>query len=239
MENNYNNYNNYNNDYNSDDNNRYNPYSTYQGYSQQHEQTTGQQNSYQQAAYQQASQEPRKKKGAFAGFGVTLIKTVTIALVFGLVSGAAGTAVLQFSDVSLGVFEDKDKQEEEKAENEDKEDADIVEDEEDDVEIEHPLQQTDTDVAIGTVMDVSDIVENAMPSVVAISNTGEITYQSIWGQTFTQESESAGTGFLVKQDNQYIYIATNNHVVVDATKLEVQFCDGAIVEAEIKGLGSY
>ena len=231
MENNYNNYNNYNNDYNSDDNNRYNPYSTYQGYSQQHEQTTGQQNSY-----QQASQEPRKKKGAFAGFGVTLIKTVTIALVFGLVSGAAGTAVLQFSDVSLGVFEDKDKQEEQKAENEDKEDADIVEeDEEDDVEIEHPLQQTDTDVAIGTVMDVSDIVENAMPSVVAISNTGEITYQSIWGQTFTQESESAGTGFLVKQDNQYIYIATNNHVVADATKLEVQFCDGTIVEAEIKG----
>lgn len=204
MENNYNNYNPYNN--------------TYQGY-------------YQNQGYQQ--EPPRKKKSAFEGFGVTLIKTVTIALIFGLVSSATGVAVLQFSGVNLGVFEDADEKNNTDAEDTDKNDA--PQNETNTINGTNALQQTNTDITIGAVMDVSDIVESTMPCVVAISNTGEITYQSFWGQTYTQESESAGTGFIVKQDQTYIYIATNNHVVADATKLEVQFCDGSIVEAEIKG----
>lgn len=211
MENNYNNYNPYNN--------------TYQSYSDT------------QQSYQQ--EPPRKKRGAFEGFGVTLIKTVTIALVFGLVSGAAGMAVLNFSGVEFGVFEDMDKDHPS-----DIDDADASEDNEgtsdkdvmdNSVNVENALQQTNTDITLSAVMDVSDIVENVMPCVVAISNTGEVVYQGMWGQTYTQESQSAGTGFIVKQDAAYIYIATNNHVVADATKLEVQFSDGAIVEAEIKG----
>lgn len=204
MENNYNNYNPYNN--------------TYQGY-------------YENQGYQQ--EPPRKKKSAFEGFGVTLIKTVTIALIFGLVSGATGVAVLQFSGVNLGVFEDADEKNNTDAEDTDKNDA--PQNETNTINGTNALQQTNTDITIGAVMDVSDIVESTMPCVVAISNTGEVTYQSFWGQTYTQESESAGTGFIVKQDQTYIYIATNNHVVADATKLEVQFCDGSIVEAEIKG----
>ena len=204
MENNYNNYNPYNN--------------TYQGY-------------YENQGYQQ--EPPRKKKSAFEGFGVTLIKTVTIALIFGLVSSATGVAVLQFSGVNLGVFEDADEKNNTDAEDTDKNDA--PQNETNTINGTNALQQTNTDITIGAVMDVSDIVESTMPCVVAISNTGEITYQSFWGQTYTQESESAGTGFIVKQDQTYIYIATNNHVVADATKLEVQFCDGSIVEAEIKG----
>lgn len=217
MENNYNNYNNYN-------NNDYNPYNTYQGYYDN------------QQRYQQ--EPPRRKKSAFEGFGVTLVKTVSIALIFGLVSGATGAAVLNFSGVNFGIFEDADKNNSAGENDADKNGVDKEDDNdgsENTVDGTNGIQQTNTDVAIGAVMDVSDIVDNAMPCVVAISNTGEITYQSIWGQTYTQESESAGTGFLVKQDQQFIYIATNNHVVADATKLEVQFCDGSIVEAEIKG----
>lgn len=205
MENNYNNYNPYNNTYQSN-------YENYQGYQQQ---------------------PPRKKKGAFEGFGVTLIKTVTIALVFGLVSGATGAAVLKLSGVNMSAYEDGEKYKDNVVDELD--DNENQEDESTTTNDTGGLQQTNTDVSIGAVMDVSDIVENVMPCVVAISNTGEVTYQGFWGQTYTQESESAGTGFIVKQDGMYIYIATNNHVVADATKLEVQFCDGAIVEAEIKG----
>ncbi len=181
--------------------------------------------------YQQEA--PQKKKGAFEGFGVTLVKTVTIALVFGLVSGATGAAVLQFSGVNLGVFEDVEKNNDVDSENKDAH----GDNQEENTLKDNPntLQQTNTEATIGAVMDVSDIVDNTMPCVVAINNTGEVTYQGIWGQTYTQESQSAGTGFIVKQDKMYIYIATNNHVVADATKLEVQFFDGAIVEAEIKG----
>lgn len=234
MDNNYNNYNNYNNGYNSQENDSYNPYRTYQEYSQNNGQADYQQTAYQQNAYQQSAHKSPEKKGPFAGFGVTLVKTVTIALVFGLVSGAVGSTVFHFSGITLGIFDDADKQENQNDDNENV--VESVDESDDDVLIvENPLQQTNTDITIGAVMDVSDIVENVMPCVVAINNTAEITYQGPWGQTYTQESESAGTGFVVKQDNEYIYIATNNHVVADATKLEVQFCDGSVVEAEIKG----
>ena len=208
------------------------------GYQQTgNQQAEYQQNAYQQRTYQQNMQESPKKK---SGFGETLIKAVTIALVFGLVAGGVGSAVMKFADLSFAFLEDvKDQEEREEQKESQKEeekeelkDSETVKEEE---EVKDPLQQTTTGASISAVMDVSDIVENVMPCVVAISNTGQITYQSIWGEIYTQESESAGTGFLVKQDNTYIYIATNNHVVADATKLEVQFCDSTIVEAEIKG----
>lgn len=179
--------------------------------------------------YQEAPQQERKpKKRAFEGFGVTLIKTVTIALVFGLVSAAAGTTVLHFSGITLGIFDNlKDADADESGSDENKEDEKV--------QSEGALQQTNTDVTIAAVMDVSDIVENAMPCVVAINNMGEVTYQGFFGQTYTQESQSAGTGFIVRQDDDYIYIATNNHVVADANTLEVQFFDSSVAEAEIKG----
>lgn len=199
------------------DNNNYNDYNNYNPYSSQ-------------GNYGQGSPVQPKKKKAFEGFGVTLIKTVTIALVFGLVSGVAMTTVLRFSDITLGIFEEVDADEDDTAD-----DADAEETNSSNKGDANALQQTNTDITISAVMDVSEIVENTMPCVVAINNTAEITYQGMWGQTYTQESQSAGTGFIVKQDKQYIYIATNNHVVADATKLEVQFFDGTVVEAEIKG----
>ena len=172
-------------------------------------------------------QHEHKQKPAFHGFGITMIKTVTIALVFGLVAGIAGTTVLRFSDVTLGVFEDADQRNPEVQNGGNT----TVEDREE-VVLEHT--NTSTDVSV-TVMDVSDIVDSAMPSVVAVSNISEETYKNVWGQTYTEEYESAGTGFIVEQDSEYIYIATNNHVVEGATELSVQFCDSAIVEAEVKG----
>ena len=229
MENNYNDYNN--NNYNNNNNNSY--YNPYQQTAYQH--TTYQGNNEYAQGYHQ--EPPRKKKRAFEGFGVTLVKTVTIALVFGLVAGATGVGVMRISGVNLGAIEDsqKDKVDTNITDKYDAEEDSEKEREDEKIDSANALQQTNTDVTIGVVMDVSDIVENAMPCVVAISNTGEVTYQGMWGQVYTQESQSAGTGFLVKQDNKYIYIATNNHVVADAIKLEVQFCDGSIVEAEIKG----
>lgn len=195
--------------------NNYNSYNNYNPYN----------NTYQEVPPQDTKP---KKKGAFEGFGVTLIKTVTIALVFGLVSGAAGSVVLHFSDTTLGVVEDVKEEENTKTEDDKKEEGETQKEN-------GTLQQTNTDVTIGAVMDVSDIVENTMPCVVAINNMSQITYQSMFGQTYTQESESAGTGFIVEQDEEYIYIATNNHVVADANTLEVQFFDGSVTQAQIKG----
>ncbi len=209
MDQNYNNYNNQNNSYN------YNPYSNPQnGYQYQNMGSN----------FNGNEKEP-KKKSAFAGFGVTLVKTVAIALVFGLVSGVAASTVIHFSGISLNLFsevEDDEKQE--------------INEVQENQTIPGGIQQTNTENQNAVaVTDVSDIVENAMPSVVAISNKGEITYQGFWGQMYTEESESAGTGFIVKQDSEYLYIATNNHVVEGATELTVQFCDASTAVAEVKG----
>lgn len=207
--------NNYNNQYN------YNPYANPEDGFQNREQSGGSYSSQNQEQYHQSE----KKKGAFEGFGVTLIKTVAIALVFGLVSGVAGSAVIHFSGITLNLFSE--------IEEEDEDDVKEIEAEQ---TIPGGIQQTSTEIQTSaTVMDVSDIVENVMPCVVAISNKAEVTYQSFWGQVYTQESESAGTGFIVKQDETYLYIATNNHVVEGATELTVQFSDSSTALAEIKG----
>lgn len=84
--------------------------------------------------------------------------------------------------------------------------------------------------AVG-VSDVSGIVENVMPAIVAI--TEKSTQQSYFGQTYS--SEGAGSGFIVKQDNDQLLVVTNNHVVADADKITVQFNDGESVDAEVKG----
>ena len=78
---------------------------------------------------------------------------------------------------------------------------------------------------------VSDIVEQVMPSIVAI--TEKSTRRSYFGQTYS--SEGAGSGFIVKQDNDQLLIVTNNHVVANADKISVQFNDGESVEADVKG----
>ena len=160
-------------------------------------------------SYQNAAQyvhvEP-KRKSAFAGFGVALIKTVACAVVFGLVAGSVVTAVLKYNGVGNTNVPSVN------------------------------LPQTNTNVETTVaVMDVSDIVKNVMPCVVAISNIGEIKYQGMWGQYYTQQTQSAGTGFLVEQDDEFIYIASNNHVVAGAKELTVQFSDGSTAKAEIKG----
>ena len=89
----------------------------------------------------------------------------------------------------------------------------------------------------GTVaMDVSAIVEDAMPSVVAINNT--MLYESVnpwFGRTQTYEVPSAGSGIIVGQNDTELLVATNNHVVEDASELSVVFIDDTELEASVKG----
>lgn len=82
-----------------------------------------------------------------------------------------------------------------------------------------------------TVADVSGIVENVMPSIVAI--TEKSTQISYFGQTYS--SEGAGSGFIVKQDHDQLLIVTNNHVVAGADKISVTFNDNEVADATVKG----
>lgn len=84
---------------------------------------------------------------------------------------------------------------------------------------------------------VSQIVENAMPSIVAITNIAEIQ-QPFWFGTMQEEEPSAGSGIIVSQDKEKLYIVTNNHVVANAKSLSVCFCDDETVDAQVKGADS-
>ena len=86
--------------------------------------------------------------------------------------------------------------------------------------------------------DVSDIVNNAMPSVVAITNMSVQEVQNFFGGTSKQESESAGTGIIISQNDSELLVVTNNHVVAGSNTLTVTFADGNSVEANIKGTDS-
>ena len=97
------------------------------------------------------------------------------------------------------------------------------------------IESTQTVTAI--VTDVTNVVEEVMPSVVSITNTSVIT-QSFWGQQFQSENQSSGSGIIVGENDTELLIVTNNHVISDSTELKVQFIDGSIADAKIKGTDS-
>lgn len=83
--------------------------------------------------------------------------------------------------------------------------------------------------------DVSGIVENVMPSVVSITNMSVQQVQDFFGGVSKQESESAGTGIIIAQNDSELLIVTNNHVVEGSETLTVTFNDNSSLQADIKG----
>ncbi len=74
-------------------------------------------------------------------------------------------------------------------------------------------------------LDVSDVVEEVMPSVVSVVSrlSSEITYGPF--SLGKQEYDSSGSGIIVGQSETELLIATNNHVIEDAQTITVTFTD--------------
>ena len=88
------------------------------------------------------------------------------------------------------------------------------------------------------VANVTEITKNAMPSIVSITNMSVQEVQNFFGGTQKQESESAGSGIIVGQNDSELLIVTNNHVVEGSSNLTVTFIDEESVKADIKGTDS-
>lgn len=189
----------------------------------------GQQNAYNAYnPYQQPNgmgKKPKKAKKS-GGFGKTLGKCAAIAVIFGLVAGGTFTGTSYIGTKALGI-ESSAKSGSDTSDSSKKSDSGNSN---------KSIQQTSTGSA-ADLSDVSAIAKEAMPSIVAITNTGKVSYQTMWGIQ-QKDSESCGSGIIVKQDDEYLYIATNNHVVADADSLTVQFCDDKTVSCEVKGTDS-
>lgn len=89
------------------------------------------------------------------------------------------------------------------------------------------------------VSDVSDVVENVMPAVVAINCEVEKVSTSFdfFGRGLEQKERgsSSGTGIILAQGGRELLIVTNNHVIEDAVGVTIEFCDGTTAPAKIKG----
>lgn len=61
---------------------------------------------------------------------------------------------------------------------------------------------------------------------------------NIWGQTYSQPGVASGSGIIIGETESELLIATNNHVVENATSLEITFIDESTAEAVVKGTDS-
>lgn len=86
--------------------------------------------------------------------------------------------------------------------------------------------------------DVSGIVKEAMPSMVAIVNTMLYEQRNWFFGNQVYEVPASGSGIIVGQNDEELLIVTNNHVVEDSEELKVTFIDGTSVNAAIKGTDS-
>ena len=100
--------------------------------------------------------------------------------------------------------------------------------------------ETNTKIKEGVyITDVSDVVEEVMPSIVAITSKTLISSGS-YGPSFFGGGQQyyatgAGSGIIISQTDDEILILTNNHVVEDAEELSVQFINEKNADAKIKG----
>ncbi len=161
-----------------------------------------------------------KKKTGFAG---KVGRAAVIALVFGLIAGIAFQSVVYVSSKYLGVGTST---------------ASVSET----TTTDSSSSSASTASAVATTStvvtsDVSEIASNVLPAIVQVTNVGLTEYQTMFG-TIQQESTSAGSGIIISQDDDYIYIATNNHVVSGAETLTITFNDDTAVEGTIKGTDS-
>lgn len=87
------------------------------------------------------------------------------------------------------------------------------------------------------ITDVSEVVENVMPSIVAITSKTLVSNGMFGPSYFGQNSYSqgAGSGIIIGKTDEELLILTNNHVVEGANELSVKFIDDNSVDATIKG----
>ena len=89
--------------------------------------------------------------------------------------------------------------------------------------------------------DVSQVVGEAMPAVVAVASTAVYQMPDFgfgWffgGGSQSYEVPSSGSGIIIGENDTELLIVTNNHVVQDTVSLKITFVDDTAVDAVIKG----
>lgn len=176
--------------------------------------------------------EKSKKTDKGMGAGKKIVLGICCGLLFGVFAGLGFTAVTTVSDLLLqtsGVVGGKGLPEKEADDEATKELEEEIEEAKETISA---LVQTAAPQAM--VTDVTEVVKAVMPSVVSVNNK-YIETTSFFGQQYSSEGNSSGSGIIVGQNDTELLLVTNYHVVEEAEELSVQFCDGSQAQAQMKG----
>lgn len=177
-------------------------------------------------------EEPEKSQKEGGGFFMKLFRASALALTFGLIAGIAFTG----TTFCLSRITGKNAPTEGDDSVMSGGDLYIAENTESLDSIAGQMENGQKASAASAVTDVSDIVDQAMPSIVSITTVARTQIPSFFfGQQREYKSEGCGSGIIISQDEDYLYIATNNHVVEGADTLTVLFSDDSTVNAQVKG----
>lgn len=160
-----------------------------------------------------ASSPKKKKKG---GAGKLIVKAACFGLVFGLVAGGTMWGVNTIGNMAVG---DSGTQQ---TTSETGFSLNVV-------------KTSSQDVETIEGSGVSDIVEQAKPSIVAVTTVVETTAEDFFGRTYSQEGSGAGSGIIFSESDGVMYLITNYHVIADSKEVSVTFNDGTSAEATVKG----
>lgn len=162
-------------------------------------------------------QQPQKKqkrphpKAKFVG------KVVAAALIFGVVAGPVTAGTNMLTNHLTG-----------------NDQASVSEDNSSNTSNGNKISSTTTS-ASATNDDVSALASEALPSIVQVTNMSLEQVQSWFGTSSTVPTKSLGSGIIISEDDKYLYIATNNHVVSNSNSLSVTFNDNKSVSGEVVG----
>lgn len=177
-------------------------------------------------------EKPGKKPENKLGFGKKIMLGICCGLCFGIFAGLGFQAVTAATDFL------KDK-------------AEISQDKTFGAEIEEDAKEMEsTELASGgpksteeisgtqvmttTVTDVSEVVKAVMPAVVSVNNK-YVEKLSFFGQEYSQEAMGSGSGIIAGKNDTELLVVTNYHVIDSAEELTVQFVDGELAQAQVKG----
>ena len=200
-----------------------------------HYETGGGTNGYYQSPQSSGNQEKGNKKGF--GTGKKIVVGICCGLCFGIFAGLGFQAVNTASEL---LKETAGKQIKEIGAAQEEQVVDETETTEAPAATNAPViaqtgQTNDTAQVVQTnVMNVSDVVKEVMPAVVSVNNK-YVEKMSFFGQSYSSEANSCGSGIIVGQNETELLLVSNHHVVASAEELTVQFIDGSQVQAQIKG----
>lgn len=175
--------------------------------------------------------KPEKRHGNSQGTGTKLAIGICCGLLFGVFAGMGFQAIDFAADIMRERAERVQVQENFSSE----ENVQEAEEKGDSEEKNGAAQAGNSQMTLTTVTDVTQVVKDAMPSVVSV-NGKYIERMTFWGQEFSQEGMGSGSGIIVGKNDTELLLVTNYHVVSSAEELTVQFVNGDQAQAQVKGV---